>query len=405
MKTVAAQVIAGNPLTFNFYIENFYNKWEKYTDKLYVQLDTSPNSLVHLFPEIKRFFYDICSYSNKIVITEHDICPSKFIYKKINYVPNSTIRAQQTWTGACMRQALDSSNEDIMFFTHDDCFITDSSILKSNLEDIKYNKFDMIVASSQCLPLKLKNIALEKFSFLKNIVKSDSVGLTTSYFIANRSDLLNTQLNFDGQLFKKGDIISGLDYVVEEEDDIIFLEQSMDVLYQMYKNGKNNPLILLEEGESMIANLHEFKTNFDNYKSHKRKYGHIHLTGGAWSKNIMAIPAKEYVDSAWELSSTQFIDYHFYDKISQFERIMCGYLSFYSLIDLNKYPYMQNFMDAYLKKIEELIVYMNKILKNINYNNKFFTDECFTDKLCNFSIPYEININTLPTKQFRELYE
>jgi hypothetical protein len=105
MKTVAAQVIAGNPLTFNFYIENFYNKWEKYTDKLYVQLDTSPNSLVHLFPEIKRFFYDICSYSNKIVITEHDICPSKFIYKKINYVPNSTIRAQQTWTGACMRQA------------------------------------------------------------------------------------------------------------------------------------------------------------------------------------------------------------------------------------------------------------------------------------------------------------
>ena len=56
MKTVAAQVIAGNPLTFNFYIENFYNKWEKYTDKLYVQLDTSPNSLVHLFPEIKRFF-------------------------------------------------------------------------------------------------------------------------------------------------------------------------------------------------------------------------------------------------------------------------------------------------------------------------------------------------------------
>lgn len=405
MKTIAAQVIAGNPLTFNFYIKNFYNKWESHIDKLYIQLDTSPNSLVDLFPEIKRFFYDICSYSNKIVITEHDTCPSKFIYKKINYVPNSTIRGQQTWTGACMRQALDSSNEDIMFFMHDDCFITDSSILKSNLEDIKSNKFDMIVASSTCLSPKLRNIALDKFSFLKNIVSAESVGLTTSYFIANRSDLLNTQLNFDGQLYKKGDIISGLDYVVEEEDNIIFLEQSMDVLYQMYKNGKNNPFILLEEGEVMIESLNEFKTNFDNYKSRKRKYGHVHLTGGGWSKGIMGLSAKEYVDSAWGLSSTEFPDHYFYDRISQFERIMCGYLSFYSLIDLNKYPYMQNFMDAYFKKIEELIIYMNKILKNINYNNKYFTEKCFTEKLCNFSIPYEININTLPITQFRELYE
>ena len=70
-KTIAVQVLSGNPFTFNTFINNFFNNWYDLVDKLYIQVDTTTESYSHNFPEIK----------NKVPIKSYKL--SKFVNQKL----------------------------------------------------------------------------------------------------------------------------------------------------------------------------------------------------------------------------------------------------------------------------------------------------------------------------------
>lgn len=401
-KTVACQVIAGNPATYQYFIQNYVNRLDNLIDTLYIQLDTISNSIVGHFPETKNFFYDLIKEKNFFII-ENSISPNEFVYENISYDPEPWM--EQTWTGGCMRQAIDSSVEDVMFFTHDDCFITDESIFKKHLDYVKYKIKDMVFSSSKCLSPSLFPYILKKYPFLDRNGANLHYGLTTSYFIVNREDLLNTKLNFDGQVYKNGNTIYGLDLIVDKklESENVFLEQGMDVLFQLYKNGKTNPYIPLYEESAFISYLEEI----EKYYVEKEKNGHVHLTAGGVAKNMFSISPKEFIESSWNMNNETFYEDHFYIKIRQLEKILCANLSFLYYIDYYKYPYMKRFKKEFIDRMHELTCYANEILKHIDYDTEHFTNKNYISNFNNEYIkkPYKIDLFNLPVEKFRKLYD
>jgi hypothetical protein len=408
-KTIAAQVIAGDPFMFNVFINTFFDKWYHLVDRLYVQVKTIPGSIVGKNPILKQFIYNVCRNDPKIVISEFDDDFTKLNYKNFDF--SWYPKQEQTWTGFCMRHVVDISNEDIIFFTHDDCFIVDPEKLKYHINLVSSGEKDMVFDAGSILSHECAELALQQYPFITDKLKENldwnkykySVGLTTSYFIVNRVDLLKTKLNFDGWTSQIFDKPFGLEVGSHSKDKILTLEFGHDVLFQLYKNGKINPYISAEE-TSHFVDIHDFKTNYDNIKNIKRSSGHVHLAGGSWSHVIYCVDMDEYISSMWNVNNLENKEYINYDNIRKHERHICCLLSFMDQLDLEKYPYMTDFYNDIYGRITKLVEKINILLKNKTYDNEFFENISFHDTLCNDLIPYQIDINKLPKTEFSQIY-
>lgn len=417
-KTIAVQVIAGDPFVFNIFMEGFFNKWYNLVDKLYVQIKTSPESIVANNPILKKFYYDICKNDPKIVISEfdHNFVDFKFKNFDFDWYPKHEIN----WPAFCMRYVVDISNEDIIFFTHGDCFIVDPQILMKHFELVSKGEKDMVfdacgALSEQCAKLAVKQYPFltEKMSeFLEFNSNYPSVGLTTSYFIANRKDLLKTKLNFErwrsginSDLLKKP---LGLDIPNELSQEQLYLETGHDVLFQLYKSGKTNPYIPCEDLKLYLIDLSGFKMDYENIKKIKRLQGHVHLNGELWSYPIYVSKIDEYISSYFsdcpdQIKNITGYEWCNYSKIKLIERLVSQFLSYIKQLNLTKYPYMETFVNETNCKIEHLVLGVNHIIKNINFIN-IIDDIKHEDSLFNDAFPYQIDIYKLPVEKVTELY-
>lgn len=411
MKTIASQVIAGDPFMFNVFINTFFDKWYHLIDKLYVQMKTSSGSIIGKNPILKKFIYDVCRNDPKIVISEFDDDHTNLKYNNFDF--DWYPKQYHSWTGFCMRYVVDISNEDIIFFTHDDCFIVDPKTLEYHINLVINNERDMVFDAGSLLPTKCSELALKQYPFIVdklsekldiNLFKN-SVGLTTSYFIANRCDLLKTKLNFDGWWSLSGiKKPIGLEIPIQFENDELTLEYGHDVLFQMYKLGKTNPYIPAEECSHFITTLNGFKNDFDNLKKIKRSSGHVHLSAGSWSHSIHTSNIDEYIKSNWSLKNLNELDFFYYNRICFEEKNICMLLSFINQLDLKNYPYMTDFVNLTLQRINDLVFKINNILLSVNYNTNDFKNIDDHQILTNNILPYQIDIKKLPIDKFSQLY-
>lgn len=410
MKTIASQVIAGDPFMFNVFINTFFKKWYHLVDKLYVQVKTMPGTIVGENPILKKFIYDVCRNDSKIVISEFNDDFRKLNYKNFDF--SWYPKQEQTWTGFCMRYVVDTSKEDIIFFTHDDCFIVDPSVLKSHIDLVVNGERDMVFDAGSILPTKLSELALKQYPFIVDKLSEkldiglfkNSVGLTTSYFITNRYDLLKTKLNFDGWTSEIIDKPFGLEIESWAKNQVLRLEFGHDVLFQMYKLGKTNPYIPAEECSHFITTLNGFKNDFDNLKKIKRSSGHVHLSAGSWSHSIYTSNIDEYIKLNWSLKNLNELDFFYYNRICFEEKNICMLLSFINQLDLKSYPYMTDFVNLTLQKINDLVFKINNILLSVNYNTNDFKNIDDHQILTNNILPYQIDIKKLPIDKFSQLY-
>ena len=145
-KTVAVQVLSGNPFTFNAFINNFFSNWYDLVDKLYIQIDTTTESYSHFFPEIKKFFNDVCKNDPKIVIKEYPHTLCEFKYNNIQFNNDPSIN-RLDYHGSILRSFLDECEEDIVLFTHDDCYILDKQVLQNAINSIINDEKDFAFIS------------------------------------------------------------------------------------------------------------------------------------------------------------------------------------------------------------------------------------------------------------------
>lgn len=271
-KTVAVQVLSGNPFTFNVFINNFFKNWYDLVDKLYIQIDTTTESYSHFFPEIKKFFYDICKNDPKIVIKEYPYKLKEFKYNNIKFDNEDSIN-RLDYHGSILRAFLDEVTEDIVLFTHDDCYILDNNFLKEAIDSIANNEKDFAfiscggVSPSHYVSKLYQKYFLDIYKQIYEVEKyNNMVGITTCFFMANRLDLINTNCWYDQKTFKKGEISDVFPETVLEDD--IFLDVVIYPLYQLFNKNINRINSLNIEDNVVLFDLFGFDNELEfNKKS------------------------------------------------------------------------------------------------------------------------------------------
>lgn len=396
---VAVQVITGNPISFYAYMHNFFTYWYHLVDKLYVQIDIEPTSLISLYPESKSLFYDICRNDPKVIIQEvsnHRVDLKSGGFDDRGYV---------NFTGVCMRHVVNVCSEEIIFFTHDDLYIIDPSILEYHIDLVRTGKRDCIVVSASSLSEQYIESYKSTNPFIKDKLKEflsddyrNHIGLNTCYFIANKSDLLKTKLNFDGANYPVGTKPYSVDYVTKESDGVLYMEHGIDVLLQLYNTGKKNPLIFCADDITHLLDLKSFKTDalFEDMMANKLKYGHIHFSSSSIIKYWFQDNLKFKIDS--EMSALDKDSYYYY--IIRHERTLTEYFGIRQLIDVEKYPSFAEFLKLYDDRINMVINYINDNLKSIELDLVKY-ETIYKDILYNDQLPYQIKLEKLPLNKIK----
>ena len=402
-QNVAAQVITGNPISFYAYIHNFFTKWYHLVDKLYVQIDVEPTSIVSLFPSSKDLFYQICKNDPKIVIKEvsnHKVDLKSYYTEDDGY---------SNFTGACMRHVVETCDEDIIFFTHDDMYITNPSILENHINLIKSGERDCIVVSASSLSEKYMELYKNKnpwllpkiTEFLCNDYRNH-IGLNTSYFIAKKDDLLKTKLNFDGANYPIGSKPNSIDYISTPSDGTLYMEHGIDVLLQLYNTGKTNPLVFCADDTTHLLDLRMFRTEelFDDLMIRMTKYGHVHFSSSSIIKYWFQDNFKHKIDCEIDPASNS--EHYYY--IIRHERTLTEYIGIRHLIDIEKYPDFADFIKIYDDRINSIVEYINEKYKNINLDMNLYNQN-YKDILYNNVFPYQIDLSKLPINKIKRFID
>ena len=394
-KKVAVQVITGNPISFYAYMHNFFTKWYHLVDKLYVQIDTEPTSLVGLYPSCKSLFYDICKNDPKVIIKE--ISNYKEDLKSSFIMDSDPVN----FSGASMRYVVETCNEDVIFFTHDDLYITDASVLENHINLVKSGERDCIVVAASSLSQKYIDLYKNKNPFISDKLKEflsddyrNHIGLNTCYFIVNKSDLLKTKLNFEGANYSTGLNPYSIDYVTKSQDETMYMEHSIDVLLQLYNLGKTNPLIFCADDITHLLDLRMFKNDelFNNLKLRLIKYGHVHFSSASIIKCWFQDDIKRRIES--EISTLD--ENMYYEYLTRYERTITEYVGITKLIDVVEYPSFVHFIKLYNEKINYVIECINEKFKYISLD-----PTKYNDVLYNNQYPYQIKLEKLPIDKIK----
>lgn len=395
MTGVSAQVITGNPISFYAYIHNFFTKWYHLVDKLYVQLDVEKTSLVGSYLSCKSLFYDICKNDPKIEIKE--VYDHKIDLKDPNFKEGD----YTNFTGACMRYVVNTSDSDIIFFTHDDMYVIDPKLLENHINQVKNNSRDCVVVSASSLSEKYIELYKNKnpwllpkiTEFLSNDYRNH-IGLNTCYFIARKTDLLKTKLNFGAANYSIGCKPNSIDYETKSEDGSLYMEHGIDVLLQLYNTGKTNPLVICADDSTYLLDLKMFRTNelFDDLMIRMFKYGHVHFSSSSIIKYWFQDNLKTRIQE--EIKNLNSDEYYYY--IIRHERTFTEYIGIRNLIDINLYPQFKEFIKIYDNRINQVVSYINDIFKNITLDSTRYRDILYND-----IYPYQIDLSKLPTNKIK----
>lgn len=401
-KTVAVQVLSGNPFTFNAFINNFFSNWYDLVDKLYIQIDTTTESYSHFFPEIKKFFYDVCKNDPKIVIKEYPYKLKEFKYNNIQFDNEDSIN-RLDYHGSILRTFLDDATEDIVLFTHDDCYILDNNFLKEAIDSIANNEKDFAFIS--CGGVSPSHYVSELYQkhfpdIYKQIYKIESydkmVGITTCFFMANRLDLINTNCWYDQKTFKKGEISDVFPETVLEED--IFLDVAIYSLYQLFNKKLNRINSLNIEDNIVLFDLFGFdnELEFNKKSAGFKRAGMIHFTSSCLVKNLVYryLQNNRLVFEPDESSV--------YGTTAFLERIIFDYLSILNFFDFETYSYLNTFKNIYIKTFENLVSDYNKFIINFEFSDERFKKLNLTNKN---TPPYQIDLSKIPYSRINEIID
>ncbi len=207
MKTAALLPMHDDPLSLRFWLANYEAVWAGEVDELIV-LISGPGA---------------------------DDVPAKGTNVRVIRHPGYIIH-----TGNALEELVASTDADILMFCEDDAYIRTPGVVSAHLAAIANDECDVIGSPREPCSEELAKVSRNLFG--TNSVGADSGnGLWPCFLFIRHSTLAQTNGKIGPRLYKQGEYVAGLDYVVTEEtaSDETFVGTS----WQLRANGARIRLV------------------------------------------------------------------------------------------------------------------------------------------------------------------
>lgn len=406
----ALMPFSGNPFLLYCIVQNFKNKWYDCVDKLYIT--TIYSDWCYRYPNYSDLIEEICK-DDKIVyqhITQEEYhVESPFDIKKRtkldvrvdlfqNDNPNVDLCSfRRCPHGFQLRKLFEISNEEEIVFFHDDFFIKDKKYLTDRFDWINSGKCDFTgILTGGCSQLEFVSKKAKENKLYRqvdyrgrNINIFTFGGPTSCGFFCKRSDLMETSLVFEHNLFPPNAKMHAFDCINETNENIYF-DPIVYLYYEMLKNKKMFHTNLIEDDVGFYHERFFDKTSplFNEFVC-----GAIHFFGSSFIHKFVPSPTSQDFDKL----SISFLDGkdRFFNDISYWERTLYTKTAFYynTPMEVCKDTGNLTLYEEYLNYCKKLQDYINDKIKTVDQNKEWYEDK--KKWLSREEFPYSIDIDKM----------
>jgi len=202
----------GDPFLLNYWLKYFDKYWGNEVDKLYIYLN-SP-----IEKPVVDFIRDLCLKRPKI---------------------NFTYNPQQIDHGDVINRVLDIVTEDYVMLIEDDCFVWRDGVIKGCFELIERGEYDCVGSKRGSCSFEILNEAERIWGIPTQGFGDQGCNFWPNLFFTKKSILLDTDRNFCGKRWGRGEIIPALQGYLCETDlhGDTFVNTSLQLRAKGYKFG------------------------------------------------------------------------------------------------------------------------------------------------------------------------